>query len=103
RDCTQRDTSVAGNDGAPHVHAGLRVADGVEVVPLLLLRFVARGGLAVVGDVVGGPEEAAGDQVEVAGVFDRLVVVADRGGEDAGLAVVLVGPGDDVVVGALLA
>ena len=48
-------------------------------------------------ELVAGPEQAAGDEVEVAGVFDGVVVVAERGGEDFGAAVV-VGPDDDVVV-----
>jgi hypothetical protein len=51
--------------------------------------------------VAGGPEQAAGDQVEVARVGDGFVVVADRGGEDLGLAVVGVGPCDDVILGLL--
>src|SRR5688572_14380647 len=39
-----------------------------------------------------GPEQAAGDQIEVTGVADRLVVVAQRCGEDFGLPVVRVRP-----------
>src|SRR4051812_41083401 len=64
----------------------------------LLLRFVTSGRLAVFGQVAGGPQQAAGDQVEVARVGDGGVVVANRRGEDLRLAVVGVGPGDDVIV-----
>ena len=45
-------------------------------------------------EISGGPEEAAGDEVEVAGVFDGEGVVADGGGEGGG-ALFGVGPGDD--------
>src|SRR4051794_4148837 len=84
--------------GTPPNSHGRAAAAGLLPHPL-----IPRRRLAVVGQVAGGPEEAAGDQVEVARVFDGLVVVADGGGEDLGLAVVLVGPRDDVVFRALLA
>ena len=60
-----------------------------------LLGFVAGRGFAFFGEVARRPEQAPRDQVEVAGVGDGLVVVAEGGGEDAGLAAVGVGPGDD--------
>src|SRR5436190_82251 len=53
---------------------------------------------AVVAELADGPEQAVRHQIEVTRVFDRRVVVAERGAEDAGLVAVVVGPGDDVVV-----
>src|SRR5271156_193754 len=53
--------------------------------PLLGGGFVAGDWLSVVAEFVHGPEQAAGDEVEVAGVFHGGVVVAEGGGEDAGL------------------
>src|SRR5262249_44954236 len=46
-----------------------------------------------------GPDEAAGDEVEIAVVGDRRVVVAERGREDLRLPLVQVRPDADVVVG----
>ena len=54
-------------------------------------------------ELVDRPEQAAGDEVEVAGVGDGRVVVAEGRAEDPGLAVVGVGPGDDRLGAALLA
>src|SRR5258706_14944181 len=44
------------------------------------------------------PEQAAGDQVQIARVGDGDIIVAQGGGEDFGLVVVGVGPDDDVVI-----
>src|SRR2546421_4645048 len=52
-------------------------------------------------EFIDGPEEAAGDEVEIARIGAGFVVVADGGGEDAGFVVVGVGPGDDEIVFAL--
>src|SRR5438132_2049626 len=70
---------------------------------VLVRAIVLLRGLQVrVIQLIDGPEQAAGDQVQVARVANGLVVVAERGGEDLRLARVRVGPDDDVVVGVLL-
>ena len=80
--------------------------------------FAAGSGLHSLGDVdadrlrlrcdevfviqlVAGPQRPARDEVEVLGAADGFVVVAERGAEDAALAV-LVGPDADLVVALLL-
>src|SRR6478672_9414352 len=56
----------------------------------------------LVVELVAGPEEAAGDHVEIAGVFNGVVVMAESGGEDSRPSIV-VRPDDDVVVAGFLA
>src|SRR5262249_51390114 len=53
---------------------------------------VAGRGLAVVVDVTGGPEQAARHEIEIARIGDRVGIVAEHGAEDAGLAVIGIGP-----------
>ena len=51
--------------------------------------------------MAGGPEDAAGDEVQIFWIFDGDAVVADGGAEDLGfLGAVGVAPGDDVSIGA---
>ena len=49
----------------------------------------------VVVELVDRPEQAAGDEVEIARIRDGRVVVAERRAEDLRLAVIGIGPGHD--------
>lgn len=63
-----------------------------------VLFAVTSGGFAVFGEVASGPEETAGDEIEVMWIHDGGGVVADGGGEDFGFVrAVFIGPGDDGV------
>src|SRR6476620_54155 len=56
-----------------------RQCDGGSLFP------VACSSLAFIGQMPRGPEKAAGDEVEITGISDGVVVVADGGAEDAGV------------------
>ena len=63
---------------------------------LLLLRLVAWQRLAVLIKLAAGPEQAAGDEIEVNRILHRAVVMTERRAEHAS-GTVVVRP-DDVVV-----
>src|SRR6185437_6311636 len=64
---------------------------------LLLLRAVTVTDVALVVEFAARPKQTARDEVEITGVFHGGVVVTDRGAEHTG-AVVVIDPGDDVVI-----
>src|SRR5689334_18204078 len=61
---------------------------GPTLLPRVVDQHFLRGLQVAVVELVDRPEQAAGDQVEVARVADGLIVVAERCGEDLRLAVV---------------
>src|SRR5262245_25370516 len=71
---------------------------------MIRARLLRRGRLLrrLVVEAAGGPEEAAGDELEVGVAADGFVGVAERRDEDA-RALVVVGPRDDGFLGALFA
>jgi len=60
--------------------------------------LVAGGDVALIVHFSAGPEEAAGDHVEIAGIGNGFIVMADGGAENAG-AVIVVDPDANVIVG----
>ena len=75
--------------------------DAVESVPTV--KAMSFGRLQIIGvEPFHRPEQAACDQVQVAGVLDGLVIVSEGGAEHS-CAAVVVGPGNQVFVVADLA
>src|SRR5580692_5896054 len=78
------------SDKAIHSRKWARVE--ISRVGMFLARLFLRRFPMNIVEFVDGPQQAARDQFEVSWIRDGFVVVADRGGKHAGLAVVEIRP-----------